>query len=299
MQIKGVAALFGDDDPISDQPQSEVAIALIDLPPTQPRRYFDPEKLEQLALSIKEKGVLEPILLRPKDGGRYELVAGERRLRAATSIGLSALPAVIRELSDVDAFEVALIENLQREDLNPVEEVEGVLQLLSSRLSCSITEVRSRLERMLNEHKGRVSESTSNVTGSEQIIQLLASAGVENWLSFVTNKLPLLNLPEDVLTVLREGKIEYTKARAIARVKDQDQREELLYKAVAQGLSLAELKTAIAAVKPQVETSPQDELKTRLTSLGSRVKRSKALGDDRKRKKLEQLLSQIDQLLEE
>lgn len=272
MKIRGVNALFGDDDPNSDQPQSEVAIAQIDLPVSQPRRYFDPDKLEQLAISIKEKGVLEPILLRPKDGGRYELVAGERRLRAATSIGLSALPAVIRELSDVDAFEVALIENLQREDLNPIEEVEGVLQLLSSRLSVSITEVRSRLERMLNEHKGRVSESTSNVTGSDQVVQILTSVGVENWLSFTTNKLPLLNLPEDVLTTLREGKIEYTKAKAIARVKDEAQRSEILDKAVTQGLSLAELKTAIAEVKPQVEAKPQDELKVRLTSLGSRVK---------------------------
>jgi len=298
MKIKGVAALFGDDD-TSDQPQSEVAIAQIDLPISQPRRYFDPDKLEQLAISIKEKGVLEPILLRPKANGRYELVAGERRLRAATSIGLSDLPAVIRELSDVDAFEVALIENLQREDLNPIEEVEGVLQLLSSRLSCSIAEVRSRLERMLNEHKGRVSESTSNVTGSDQVVQILTSVGVENWLSFVTNKLPLLNLPEDILNTLREGKIEYTKAKAIARVKDEAQRSEILEKAVVQGLSLAELKTAIAEVKPQVEAKPKDELKVRLTSLGSRVKHSKVLEDDRKRKKLEQLLSQIDQLLGE
>jgi ParB family transcriptional regulator, chromosome partitioning protein len=97
----------------------------------QPRHYFDPEKLEQLVQSIAQHGILEPLLVRPLETNQYELVAGERRYRAALKLGLSEVPVVIRQLNDEEATQLALIENLQREDLNPIEETEGILQLLA------------------------------------------------------------------------------------------------------------------------------------------------------------------------
>ena len=112
--------------PNSDS-QVSVSVNQISLPPTQPRRYFDSEALKQLTESIKQHGILQPLLVRLVDEGKHELVAGERRYRAATEIGLKEVPVVIRELDDNAAFQLALIENLLREDLNPVEETEGIL----------------------------------------------------------------------------------------------------------------------------------------------------------------------------
>jgi len=140
-----------------------VAVTAIRLPPQQPRRYFDPDKLEQLVLSIKEHGILEPLLVRPRPGGEYELVAGERRYRAAQKLGLAEVPVVIRKLTDEEALALSLIENLHREDLNPVEETEGILQLLSLKLNVAVEETISLLYRMQNEAKGKV---TQNVLGS-------------------------------------------------------------------------------------------------------------------------------------
>lgn len=121
-------------------PQS-MPLDQIVLPPNQPRRYFDSEALKQLTESIKQHGILQPVLVRPLDGEKHELVAGERRYRAAKEIGLKVVPVVIRELDDNAAFQFALIENLLREDLNPVEETEGILQLLSLKLGRSVEDI--------------------------------------------------------------------------------------------------------------------------------------------------------------
>lgn len=121
---KPVSLLFGTQSSVntekSEQPALSIAIAQIKLPSSQPRRYFDPQKIEELSRSIKELGVLEPLLIRPLPGGDYELVAGERRLRAAQIAELTSVPAVVREMDDVTSQQVRLVENLQREDLNPV-----------------------------------------------------------------------------------------------------------------------------------------------------------------------------------
>ena len=121
----------------------DLPLTSICLPAQQPRRYFDPEKLEQLTLSVKEHGILEPILVRPVEGkpDQYELVAGERRYRAAQQLKLTEIPVVIRHLTDTEALQLALVENLQREDLNPVEETEGILQLLSIQLNQAVSDL--------------------------------------------------------------------------------------------------------------------------------------------------------------
>jgi ParB family chromosome partitioning protein len=118
-----------------------VSIESIHLPGQQPRRYFDPEKLQSLVRSISEQGILEPLLVRPLANKQYELVAGERRYRAAQIVSLTEVPVVIRQLSETEALQLALIENLQREDLNPVEETEGILQLLALKLESKQQEV--------------------------------------------------------------------------------------------------------------------------------------------------------------
>ncbi|MHC5728871.1 MAG: ParB/RepB/Spo0J family partition protein, partial [Nostoc sp.] len=131
-QLKGVAALLGES---FDQTQSTanspntIPISLIKLPASQPRRYFDPQKLEELSRSIQKLGILEPLLVRPLLSGDYELVAGERRLRASQIAGLTEVPVVVHDIDDITTYQVRLVENLQREDLNPLEETEGILEL--------------------------------------------------------------------------------------------------------------------------------------------------------------------------
>lgn len=148
--LKGVAALLGEtlnqSESTTGSPQN-ISIDAIQLPQSQPRRYFDTEKISQLALSIQEHGILEPLLVRPQ-GEAYELVAGERRFRAAKMVGLEEVPVVIREFDDQEALQISLVENLIREDLNPIEVTEGILQLLSLRLKQSTNDVVSLLYRM-------------------------------------------------------------------------------------------------------------------------------------------------------
>jgi len=136
---------------------------LIALYHIKPRRYFDEEAMAQLTASIKENGILQPLLVRPV-GDKYEVVAGERRLKAAQAVGLTEVPVTVRFLSDLQASEYALIENLQRQDLNPVEETEEILQLLMLNLNMDQSEVISLLNKMANKKRGL----TDNVVSSEE-----------------------------------------------------------------------------------------------------------------------------------
>ncbi|WP_038055025.1 ParB/RepB/Spo0J family partition protein [Thermus amyloliquefaciens] len=154
--------------------------------PHQPRRRFSQEGLEELAASIREKGLLQPLLVRPKGEG-YELVAGERRLRAAELAGLREVPVVIRDLTDQEAMEVALVENLQREDLTPLEEARGYQALLDLGLT------------------------------QEEVARRVGKAR-----STVANALRLLHLPEEVLQALEEGRISAGHARALLMLEPED-----------------------------------------------------------------------------
>ena len=154
-------------------------LAMISPSPFQPRRRFDEAALKELADSIREKGLLQPLVVRPRGEG-YELVAGERRFRAAQMAGLSEVPAIVREMGDEEALELALVENLQREDLSPREEAEGYAKLVEMGLS------------------------------HEEIARRVGKSR-----SAVTNALRLLQLPEEVLKALDEGKISAGHARAL------------------------------------------------------------------------------------
>ena len=293
-QMRGVTDLFnlGAEEV---QSSSTVSINKILLSKQQPRRYFDPEKLVQLTQSVKEHGILEPLLVRPA-GTSYELIAGERRYRAAQALGLTEVPVVIREFDDRQALQVALIENLQRDDLNPLEETEGILQLLAIDLNATTGEVMSVLNQAANAKKRGI-ELTDNVIRQLEAIQLLLSTvGRFNAESFRVNRLPLLNLPDEVLEALREGKLEFTKARTIARVKDEEQRSKLLKQAIAKNLSLNEIKAAIKELKPDSETTPEKILIERLGEISKRLRKDETWGDRKKRDRITKLLDELDKL---
>lgn len=274
---------------------NSIAIENILLPSKQPRRYFDSEKLEDLATSIRQHGVLEPILVRPLPDGKYELVAGERRYKASQLAGLKEIPIVVRELSDQGAVQLALVENLQREDLNPVEETEGLLELLTLNLQCSREKILDALTQMATAQKKGTDLSVNVSRRIEAIAKILKSTVGITPESFRTSRLPLLKLPPDVLEVLRRGKLEYTKARAISRLKDDSLRQKLLQEAIAQNLSLTQIKKRFQDLTSTAERKPT--LSDRLVSVSRKVKQG--LDDPKKQRRLEKLLQELESLVEE
>ena len=265
----------------------------ITLPPTQPRRYFDPQAMQSLVESVKSEGILQPLLVRPV-GEKYEVIAGERRYRAAIEAELTEVPVIVREMTDDQAVQYALIENLQREDLNPVEETEGLLNLLALRLECDTALVSSKLYRMENEAKGKITRNVSGKEETETIEQVFASVGRMNWQSFVRTRLPLLKLPADILEALRAGRLEYTKAKAVAQIKDEAERKALLEDAIASSLSLSQIKERVKAAQPPTEPPP---FAARMATTYQLASKQKVWDDPKKRKKLESLLNQIEVLL--
>jgi len=178
-------------------------VEAIERNPNQPRKRFEEAKLEELAASIREHGIVEPILVR-KEGGRYRIVAGERRWRAAQRAGLGQVPAVVREASEREAFELALVENLQRADLNAIEEAEAY-------------------EVLLDDH-GLTQEQVAERVGKER--------------STVANALRLLKLPEDVRDLVRGGELDMGHARALLGLEDADAIRKTAQRAVREGLSV-------------------------------------------------------------
>ena len=280
-----------------EQAAAWIEVSDIDFAHKQPRRYFSPEKLEHLTNSVRAKGVLEPILVRLKDDDRYEVVAGERRLRASQEAGLEKIPCVIKELTDSEAFEIAIIENLQRDDLNPVEETEAILDLLSIKLGESRNSVISYFNLAAKQ------ERTGKEVDSHELREISSffeTIGRFTPNSFRTNRLPLLKLPSDVFDVIAKGEIEYSKGRLIARVKDKSLRRSLLEEAVGSGLSRKDI---LDRIKPSKTKSKNPTSAAKVVSyMGSifkQAEKSKILNDTSKRKQLEHYLAEIEKLMAE
>jgi len=291
--------LFDENDSASNSVTPNViSISKIVLPNQQPRRYFNPEKMMTLVESVRQHGILEPILLRSLDNDTYELVAGERRYRAAKEVGLDAIPAVVRQMTPDEALQIALVENLQREDINPVEETEAILQLLVLKLNLSVDEVTAQLYRMRHITRGEVGQNVlTSPEYDEAIVSVFSSLGFK-WESFITSRLPLLKLPSEILDVLRQGRIEYTKAQAIAKVKDVIARQELLNQAIVQGLSLVQIRELIAALpQPQSAKQDQNKLKIQVDTTLRALKKSNVWSDSKKQKRLEKLMQEIESLI--
>lgn len=297
-QIKGIDALFGE-PPEAEAAAEMVPLDQICLPQQQPRRYFDPKAMQDLVESVKQYGILQPILVRCKEDDKYELVAGERRYRAAMSADLESVPVVIRELTNEEALQLALLENLQREDLNPIEETEGILQLLALKLNRSSKSVIDLLNLAAHPERNPV----DNVIHSSEwqlVLEVFSTVGKLTPESFRTNRLPLLNLPDEVLDAIRSGRIAYTKARAIARVSDAVGRQALLEVAITEELSLTQIKERIAQITASSTNfsgdSQSSSLKSRMNAAYRLAKKSKVWDNPKKQKQIEKLLAELEKL---
>lgn len=185
--------------------------------PFQPREDFNPEGMEELVQSIKEKGIIQPILVRPK-GDDYELIAGERRLRAANLLNLNEIPAIVKEVEDRDSLEIALIENLQREELNPIEEAHAFQYLID---------------------KFQLTQ--------EEISEVLGKARVS-----VTNTLRLLKLPMEIQDEIKNKRISFAHGRALLEIDDVNQQRRLVQEIIAKALSVRELENLLKARRPRI-----------------------------------------------
>ncbi|WP_417574602.1 ParB/RepB/Spo0J family partition protein [Parolsenella catena] len=186
-----------------NEPEAVLSISEIVRNPNQPRKTFDEDKLAELADSIRQNGVLQPILVRRK-GQKYEIVAGERRYQAGKLAGLKEIPAVVREIDDDKVFQLALIENLQRSDLSPIEEAKGYKQLLTSR---SLTQ--------------------------EELAKILSKSR-----STIANTLRLMDLPVEVQHMMEQGVLTAGHARAILAVPSEEGRIKLAKKVVTESLTV-------------------------------------------------------------
>jgi ParB family chromosome partitioning protein len=203
---RGLAVLFGEAEggqPVEPPPQRRVPIELVRPSPFQPRRHFADAELEALAQSIREKGILQPLLVRPLNGeeAAFELVAGERRWRAAQRVGMHEVPVIVRPLADSEALEIALVENLQREDLSALEEAEAYSRLIAE--------------------FGRTQASLAEAVGKSR--------------SHVANTLRLLSLPAPVRRRLEDGVLSAGHARALLAADDP---EALAQEVVRRGLNV-------------------------------------------------------------
>ena len=204
---KGLDAIFMEN--ATENSNSTVTLKISELEPNQdqPRREFDDEALAELADSIAQHGVLQPLLVRPIAGGGYQIVAGERRFRACRMAGVQEVPVVIRELSDGQVMELALIENLQREDLSPIEEAQGYQTLMG--------------------HYHFTQEEVSRSVGKSR--------------PAITNAMRLLRLPEEIIHMVSGGKLSAGHARTLLAFESEDDQLQAAQLAVKQGLSVREL----------------------------------------------------------
>lgn len=269
-------------DTLAQPATTTLSTALLDPGEFQPRYYFNPDALEDLTRSVREQGVLQPLLVRPTASGRYEIVAGERRWRAARQAGLTEVPVLIRTLSDSEARLAAAVENLQREDLNVMEEVRAKLQVASVTLSVPEDSVVARMF-ALDRHADTEPELIARLDAA------FGALGRESWRSFIRNRAALLNLSEELQEAVRTG-LDYRKALVIGRADRPDLREAML-EAAAAGATVAALREMLRG--PAQPT--QDVFVTVAGQL--RDRRALMRLDARQRARAEKLLVQLSALL--
>ena len=193
----------------------------------QPRKEFDEQALSELADSIREHGIIQPLLVRPLETGGYQLVAGERRWRAARMIGLTEVPVVIKEMTETEVMELALIENLQRQDLNPLEEAAGYRELMTT--------------------YGLTQDQVAKRVGKSR--------------SAVANCLRLLTVPEEIQPFLRSGQLSAGHVKALAGMSDRDEMVRIAKSAADKGLSVREVERQVQSFTAPRPSSPSGEEK--------------------------------------
>ena len=260
---RGLDALLSDNNiEVGGDSAGVTLIRAMDIEPNpkQARRRFEREQLEELAASISRHGILQPIVVRSKPNGFYEIIAGERRWRASKLLGLTEVPVIVKEVSEGDAAELSLIENLQRENLNPVEEANGY--------------------KALTETYGLTQEEAANRVGKSR--------------AAVANIMRILKLPQSVLALVEEGALSYGHARALLPLCDKLTAEELLEKAqyiIKEQLSVRDTEKLVKSVldapapkeKDKVEESYYKQLERKISeTMGRRV----SISRDRKSTRL-------------
>lgn len=258
---------LGQATPEAQPGAGEGGIRLDDIvfPERQPRQFMDPVALAALTASVREHGVLEPVLVRRVDAG-YELIAGERRARAAREAGLSHVPAIVLELDDREALEISIMENLQREDLNAVEETEAVLQLLELSLELDRGGALALLNECVQEGRGRAPQARFSADQKGVAMGLFERLGRFTPASFLANRVPILGFPDELLEAVRQGRLDFTKAQALARVDDPSDRRRLLEEAAQERLSLSQIRRRITEARAdrKVDRRLDDEVLDRL-----------------------------------
>ena len=221
---RGLESLYAEQNDVFSEDSGISTVRLSEIEPnlSQPRKEFDEEALNELADSIAAHGVLQPLLIRPTRNGMYQIVAGERRWRAARIAGLTEVPALIRELTDEETDQVALIENLQREDLNAVETAEGYRRLMDK--------------------YGMTQEQLSNAVGKSR--------------PAIANTLRILNLPKEVLPLVSSGKLSAGHAKAILSAPE-EKREELAKMIVSDELSVREAEKLASKIGKEPKENPK------------------------------------------
>ena len=222
---RGLAAILAAAPRDEQEELRQIPVELISANPHQPRRQFDEESLVALADSIRARGVIQPVLVRQVAGGRYEMVAGERRWRAAQIAELETIPAVVRSHDDAESLEMAVIENMAREDLNPVEEARACAGLV--------------------EELGLTREEVGLRVGRSRVA--------------VSNLIRLLDLPDEALELLERGELTEGHGRALLLVSDHALRRNLARQAASQGWSVRELEARARDAEGTPATSPRPE----------------------------------------
>ena len=213
---KGITALIPEKESVAKNEIIYVQPGQIKPNPFQPREEFNQEHIEELAQSIKEKGVIQPLLVRRR-GDNYELIAGERRLRACNLLGLKEIPLIVKEVDDRDSLEYALIENIQRESLNPIEEAHAYQHLI----------------------------------GKFQVTQEKISEAMGKARTTIANTLRLLKLPHEIQEELKKERISFGHARALLEVEDENAQRRLAQEVISRGLSVRELESLIKTHRPK------------------------------------------------
>ncbi len=213
-----------------DNKISELPISMVDPKADQPRKYFDKSALEELAASIRENGLLQPILVRETASGRYQIIAGERRFRASKLAELTEIPAIVLDKDDKKAAEISLIENIQREDLNPLEEALGY--------------------KTLKEDYGMTQEELSERIGKSR--------------SAIANALRLLDLPREVLELVAAKTLSAGHARTLLGLKNREDMLPLAERTVAEDLSVRRLEDEVKRLNKQKKTAPADDYEEEL-----------------------------------
>ncbi len=278
----------------------EIELNKILVPCFQIRLYYDRTKIEQIKATIKTFGIKQPLLLRPHPvkEGFYELVAGSQRRLSAQELKLDTVPGKIDDVDDITALKIGLLENDARSDPNPYEKARGTLKLLELTLKKSESEVIQTLVSLFNaENRNSNNNDIIHSEEHQKILQIFKEQGT-SWKSFVANYIPLFKLPENIKQALEEGQIEYTKALKIAKIKKEEEREEILQQVLDEGLSLKEISKRITQLQTPEQQKESVIIRDRARTALKKATSPKLMKNPKILNQIKKITTQLEALIE-